>query len=186
VFAKSVEITFSGFQIRAWRHGDEESLVRHANNPNVARNLRDIFPSPYTISHAKQWIAHASSQSPVTDFAIVVESEAAGGIGFVRQADVAHRSVEIGYWLGEAFWGRGIVTGALRAMSDHIFSKYDVCRIFCTVFESNEASIRVLEKAGYVFEGRLRKAVTKNGETLDALMFALVSQDEARTPNPEP
>jgi RimJ/RimL family protein N-acetyltransferase len=181
-----VEIQLAGFLIREWRRGDEESLVRHANNPLIARNLRDIFPSPYTLSDAYRWVAYASAQKPITNFAIVVNGDASGGIGFVPQGDVARRSVEIGYWLGEAYWGRGIITAALRTMSNHIFQNFDVCRIFCTVFETNPASIRALEKAGYEFEGRLRKAVTKNGETLDALMFALVSQHGTRTPNPEP
>ena len=91
------------------------------------------------------------------------------------QGDVARRSVEIGYWLGEAHWGKGIMTDAVRAISDHILTNVDVCRIQTIVFESNPASIRVLEKAGYFYEGRQRKAVTKNGITMDALMYALVS-----------
>jgi RimJ/RimL family protein N-acetyltransferase len=169
-----VEILADHFLIRDWRRGDEESLVRHANNPNVARNMRDRFPNPYTHADADWWIARAGAQSRPTDFAIVVDGEAAGGIGFILQEDVARGSVEIGYWLGEAYWGRGIVTAAVRAMDDYIFANFEVCRIFATVFESNPASARVLEKAGYTCEGRLRKAVIKNGETLDALMYALI------------
>ena len=172
-----MELNLGHALIREWRRGDEESLVRHANNPKIARNLRDIFPSPYTLSDANQWIAHASTQMPVTDFAIVIDGEAAGGIGFVRQADVARRSVEIGYWLGETYWGRGIATEAVQAISDYIFANFDVCRIFSTVFDSNPASIHVLEKAGYSLEGRMRKAVTKGGQTLDALIYALIKED---------
>jgi ribosomal-protein-alanine N-acetyltransferase len=172
-----VEIDLGRFLIREWRRGDEEALVRHANNPNVARNMRDRFPHPYTSADAQWWIAHASAQSPSTDFAIVVDGEAAGGIGFILQEDVARRSVEIGYWLGEAYRGRGIATDAVRALSEHIFANFDICRIYSTVFESNPASIRVLEKAGYAYEGRQRKAVTKNGETLDALMYALIKDE---------
>jgi [ribosomal protein S5]-alanine N-acetyltransferase len=172
-----VEIDLGRFLIREWRRGDEEALVRHANNPNVARNMRDRFPHPYTSADAQWWIAHAIAQSPSTDFAIVVDGEAAGGIGFIRQEDVARRSVEIGYWLGEAYWGRGIATDAVRALSEHIFANFDICRIYSTVFELNPASIRVLEKAGYAYEGRQRKAVTKNGETLDALMYALIKDE---------
>ena len=172
-----MEINLGHFLIREWHRGDEESLVRHANNPKIAGNLRDIFPSPYTLSDANQWVAHASTQMPVTDFAIVIDGDAAGGIGFVRQGDVARRSVEIGYWLGEAYWGRGIVTEAVRAMSDYIFANFDVCRIFSTIFESNPASRRVLENAGYSLEGRMRKAVTKGGRTMDALIYALIKEE---------
>ena len=172
-----MEIDLEHFLIREWRRGDEESLVRHANNPNVARNLRDRFPHPYTSDDAHWWIAHVSGQSPPTSFAIVVDGEAAGGIGFIVQEDVARRSVEIGYWLGETYWGRGIATAAVRAISERVFATLDVCRIYATVFESNPASWRVLEKAGFVFEGRLRKAVTKSGDTIDALMYALVNED---------
>lgn len=169
-----MEIDLVHFLIREWRRGDEEPLVRHANNPRIARNLRDRFPHPYTRADADWWIAHASAERPTTNFAIVVAGEAVGGIGFVRQDDVARRSVEIGYWLGEPYWGRGIATDALRAMSEHIFTNFDVCRIYATAFESNPASIRVLEKAGFACEGRMRKAVTKNGHTLDAVLYARV------------
>jgi len=172
----SVEIRIRDFLIREWRRGDEESLIRHANNPNVSRHLREIFPYPYTADEATRWIMHASSKIPTTDFAIVVGGEAAGGIGFFQLGDVARRSVDIGYWLGEAHWGKGIMTDVLRAMSDHIFANFDVCRIQTIVFESNLTSIRVLEKAGYSYEGRQRRAVTKNGITMDALMYALVTE----------
>lgn len=172
-----MEIRVRDFLIREWRRGDEASLVRHANNPNVSRNLREIFPYPYTAAEATRWITHASSKTPTTDFAIVVDGEAAGGIGFVQLGDVERRSVDIGYWLGEAHWGKGIMTDVLRAVSRHIFANYDVCRIQTIVFESNPASIRVLEKAGYSYEGRQRKAVTKHGITMDALMYALVMEE---------
>ena len=170
-----MEIDLGHFLIREWRPGDEESLVRDANNPNVSRNMRDRFPHPYTRADADWWIARAGGQAPQTDFAIVVEGEAAGGIGFILQEDVSRRSAEIGYWLGEAYWGRGIATDAVRAVSEHIFANFDVCRIYATVSESNPASRRVLEQAGYTYEGRLRRAVTKNGETLDALMYAVIT-----------
>lgn len=172
-----MEIDFGHFTVRGWRRGDEESLVRHANNPNIARNLRDRFPHPYTIDDAKAWIAHAAFQDPVTDFAIIVGGEAAGGIGFERQPDIAHRSLELGYWLGEAHWGRGIVSEAVRALTRHMSANFDVCRIYATVFEENPASVRVLEKAGFSCEGRMRKAATKGGHTFDLLLYALVREE---------
>jgi RimJ/RimL family protein N-acetyltransferase len=95
-----------------------------------------------------------------------------GGIGFSVQTDVGHRSAEIGYWLGEEYWGRGIVTQALVAVSEYAFSHHDLCRLYAHVFEWNPASARVLEKASYVFEGRLKKSVTKDGKTIDQLIYA--------------
>jgi len=112
--------------------------------------------------------------TPVTSFAIALDDEAVGGIGFTVQNDVAHRSAEIGYWLGEQFWGRGIATEALTAVTEYAFKNFDLCRLYAHVFEWNPASARVLEKAGYDFEGRLKKSVTKNGQTIDQLMYAIV------------
>jgi RimJ/RimL family protein N-acetyltransferase len=171
-----VEILLGHLLLREWRRGDEAWLVRHANNPKVAQNLRDRFPHPYTLDDANRWIAHASAEDPVTNFAIVADGEAVGGIGVLRQQDVDRRSVEIGYWLGEAYWGRGFATDAVCAVTEYAFANFDICRIYATVFESNPASVRVLEKAGYTCEGRLRNAVTKDGRTMDSLLYALVKE----------
>lgn len=171
-----MEINLGHFVIRDWRRGDEETLAHHANNPNIFRNVRDRFPHPYTLDDAKGWVEHAGSENPMTNFAIVVDGEAVGGIGFMMQEDIFRRSVEIGYWLGEAFWGRGIVTEAVRAMSEYIFANFDVCRIYAGVFEWNPGSMRVLEKAGFALEGRMRKAATKHGQTIDEFIYALVRE----------
>jgi RimJ/RimL family protein N-acetyltransferase len=160
--------------VRPWRAGDEESLVRHANNYKIWRNVRDRFPHPYTMDDALAWIEFASSEKPVTNFAIVVEGAAAGGVGLMMQTDIYRRSAEIGYWLGEDFWGRGIVSEAVGALSEWAFASFDLSRIYAGVLEWNPASMRVLEKAGYQFEARLRKAVTKEGVTMDDFIYALV------------
>ena len=107
----------------------------------------------------------------------MVDGEAAGGIGFERQPDIAHRSLELGNWLGEAYCGRGIVTEAVRALSQYMFANLDVCRIYSTVFEENPATVRVLEKAGFTYEGSLRRAATKGGITFDLLLYALIKED---------
>lgn len=150
--------------------------MRHANNRNVWINLRDRFPHPYTTADARRWLDSVVGMKPESNFAIAVGGEAVGGIGFTVQPDVARRSAEIGYWLGEEFWGRGIATEALIAVTDYAFSNYDVCRLYAHVFDWNAASARVLEKAGYVFEGRLRKSVTKDGHTIDQLMYAMIRE----------
>ena len=105
-----MELDLGSFIIREWRRGDEPSLARNANNRKVWINLRDAFPHPYTMEDARRWVEKAGSEYPSTSFAIVVDKEAVGGIGIVLQPDVFRRSAEIGYWLGEEYWGRGIVT----------------------------------------------------------------------------
>ena len=169
-----MEIPLSRSTLRAGRRGDEPSLVRYANNRNVWRNLRDRFPHPYTAADAEAWIGTAGEESPLANFAIVVSGEAVGGIGLTLGTDIFCRSAEIGYWLGEPFWGRGIATEAARAVTEYGFEYFDVCRLEAGVFEWNPASMRVLEKVGYVREGRARLGVTKDGRTGDRLLYALV------------
>ena len=168
-----MEIDLTTCKIRSWNWQDLASIARHANNRKVWINLRDGFPHPYTVADARNWLKIVTEYQPETNFAIVVKDEAVGGIGFTLQQDVAYRSAEIGYWLGEEYWGRGIATEVLIAITDHAFSTYDLCRLYAHVFEWNHASARVLEKAGYLFEGRLRKSVTKDGKTIDQLMYAI-------------
>jgi len=169
-----VEFRLTTCTVRSCEWRDRESIVRHANNRNVWLNLRDRFPHPYTNADARNFLDMVVGVTPVTSFAIALDDEAVGGIGFTVQNDVAHRSAEIGYWLGEQFWGRGIATEALTAVTEYAFKNFDLCRLYAHVFEWNPASARVLEKAGYDFEGRLKKSVTKNGQTIDQLMYAIV------------
>jgi RimJ/RimL family protein N-acetyltransferase len=160
--------------VRPWNRADAAALVRHANDREVWRNLRDRFPHPYTAADAESWLGWVSGVEPATHFAIEVDGEAAGGIGFTILDDVHRRVAEIGYWLGRAAWGRGIATEALRAVSDLAFARHDVGRLQACVFAWNPASVRVLEKAGYVREATLRQAVTKDGATTDMHIYALL------------
>lgn len=170
-----MEILLEGCRIRSWKRSDETALVRQANNRHIWINLRDRFPHPYRRADARAWLAHVAGHRPETNFAIDVGGEAAGGIGFHLQEDVHRRSAEIGYWLGEPFWGKGIATQAVRALTAHAFRAHDLTRIFAFVFEWNPASARVLEKAGFVKEGRLRASVTKDGRTIDQFLYAIVA-----------
>jgi ribosomal-protein-alanine N-acetyltransferase len=170
-----MELKLTRSTIRDWREGDEASLVRHANNRKIWQNVRDAFPHPYTTMDAEDWIRKASSDDPITSFAIEVDHAAVGGIGLVLQTDIFRRSAEIGYWLGEDYWGRGIVTEAVKAFTVWGFANFDLSRIYAGVFEWNPASSRVLEKAGFEFEGRMKKAVTKEGRTGDELIYAITS-----------
>jgi [ribosomal protein S5]-alanine N-acetyltransferase len=169
-----MELNLPGFRIRSWRRGDEPSLARHADSERLWRNVRDQFPHPYTLADAEAWVARASVAEPETQFAIEVDGEAAGGIGLFLQEDVARYSAELGYWLGEAHWGRGIMTAAVREFTEHAFRTFDLCRIYAIVFEWNPASRRVLEKAGYRLEGQMRRAAVKEGRVLDQFLYATV------------
>ena len=168
-----MELKLERCTLRPWRAGDEASLVRHANNRNISRNLRDRFPYPYTAGDADVWIGRASAETPPCNFAIVVDGAAVGGIGLELGEDVFRRSAEVGYWLGEPFWGRGIVTEAVHAVTEYAFATFDLCRLQAHVFEGHLASARVLEKAGYTLQSRARLAVTKDGRTIDRLEYAL-------------
>jgi RimJ/RimL family protein N-acetyltransferase len=174
-----VEIDFGEFQVRSFRAADVASLARNANNPNVAVTLRDRFPHPYTEDDARGWIEYVAGQDREIAFAIAVGPEVIGCVGLEFCEDVHVFSAEIGYWLAEPYWGRGIVTRALRAVTEYAFATYDVVRLFAPVFSSNPASARVLEKAGYRREGTLRRSVFKNGEFLDQWIYAIL-EDELR------
>lgn len=161
-----------GVAIRRFRAGDGPDLVRHANSAAVARNLRDAFPHPYTDHDAAAWLVRANDEQAERSFAITAADAVIGGIGLKREFDVNRLTNEVGYWLGEAWWGRGIATAALQAVSAWAFAELDIVRIWGGVYSSNPASCRVLEKAGYTYEGTLRRSVIKNGVILDQLVYA--------------
>ena len=164
--------------IRTWQHGDEVALARHANDREIWLNLRDQFPHPYTIEHAKGWVALASAENPPTHFAIVLE-EPVGGIGFELQGDIGRKSAEIGYWLGSAHWNKGVMSAAVRAVTDYAFAHLSLTRVFAVPYATNIASHRVLEKAGYVREGVLRRSAIKDSTVLDQVVYAMTDRDRA-------
>lgn len=156
---------FQPYTLRQWQSGDEESLTKNANNYNIWRNLKDIFPHPYTIKDAHGWVKIAQN-SPET-FAIVVDNEAVGGIGILLKDDIYQKNAEIGYWLGEAHWSKGIISSAITEIIEYTFKNYDVHRIYAGVFEYNLASMRVLEKAGFHKEAILKQSLFKEGKLYD-------------------
>jgi ribosomal-protein-alanine N-acetyltransferase len=163
--------------IRRWRADDAPALARHANNRKIWVNVRDRFPSPYTIEDAESWVRHCDRAMPATDFAIEVDGEAAGGIGVVLHDDVERVSAELGFWLGEAFWGRGVMTDAVSAFVPWAFQQFELTRIYANVFAFNVGSARVLEKAGFLREALLRRAVIKQGVVIDEWLYAQVRDD---------
>jgi RimJ/RimL family protein N-acetyltransferase len=161
--------------MRPWRMADAAALVNHANNANIARQLRDRFPHPYTRRHALEFLEHVTTSESAAHLAIEVAGEAAGGVGFVRGTDVERYSAEIGYWLGESLWGLGIATESLALVTEHVFTKTDILRLFALPFADNAASRRVLEKAGYACEGILRASAVKFGEPRDQALYSRIN-----------
>lgn len=169
-----MRIALDSCTVRSWKPSDAEALARHANNRTIWLHLRDAFPHPYTLEDAHQFLAMVKAMAPETYFAIAVEDEAVGSIGFRLRDDVERCSAEIGYWLAEPFWGRGIATAALRALTDYAMQTHDLTRVYALPYDGNPASRRVLEKAGFVLEGRMRKSAIKDGKVLDQLLYAKV------------
>ena len=162
--------------VRPWRARDAASVVRYANNPNVSRYLRDRFPYPYTSGHARAFLAGAlGDDGEPTKFAIEVDGEAVGGIGVIPGGDIERFSAEVGYWLGEPFWGRGIVSEALILTTQHVFERLKLLRLFAFAFAENAGSVRVLEKAGFAREGCLKSGAVKHGQVYDQLLYARVN-----------
>ncbi|MGQ0720754.1 MAG: GNAT family N-acetyltransferase [Candidatus Eiseniibacteriota bacterium] len=159
-------------QVRSWLESDAQPIVSHADNRRVWINLRDRFPHPYTLADAHRFIHAVRAVEPETGFAVAVDTAAVGGIGFTLHGDVERVSAEIGYWLGEAFWGRGIMTEAVAAVTDYAIRTHDLTRVFAVPFEWNAASFRVLEKVGYVCEGRMKRSAVKDGRVIDQLLYA--------------
>ena len=135
-------------------------------------HLRDRFPFPYELENARTFLAWLAGQPSPTVWAIEVDGEAVGGIGLELRSDVERVSAEIGYWLGETFWGRGVATEALRAVTAEAFTRYDLTRIYAVPFADHPASIRVLEKSGYVKEGVMRRSAIKDGKVRDQALYA--------------
>lgn len=160
--------------LRDWAPADAGSLVRHADNPLIAAMMRDAFPSPYTVEDARRFIALATSPGPRLFLAIEVEGEACGGIGISLLEDVHRRTAEIGYWLSEQYWGRGIISDAVRAMVPVAFERFDIIRLQAGIFATNPASMRVLEGCGFAREAVHKNAVSKNGETLDEVVYVVL------------
>jgi ribosomal-protein-alanine N-acetyltransferase len=170
-----MQLTGTRVMLRAWKPGDAAPLARYANNPNVARQLRDRFPHPYTIADARQFIQSVAGARPTMLFAMVVDGEAVGGIGFFPGADVERFSAEIGYWLAEPYWGRGITAEAIQLISTYAFEVCNMLRLFALPFADNAQSVRVLEKAGYTREATLRASSVKYGQVRDQALYALVN-----------
>lgn len=161
------------FTLRPWNINDLESLVKNANNPNIAKFMTDGFPHPYTKEKGISFIEMATKDNPIHIFAIEIDGKSVGGIGIHPQQDIMKKNAELGYWLGEEYWGKCIVSGAIKQMLDFAFTTYDINRVYARPFGTNIASQKVLEKTGFKLEARFEKVIFKNGEYLDELVYAI-------------
>ncbi len=153
---------------------DVPSLALYANNRKIWLNLRDAFPHPYTESNARDFIEMVSQQSPPSVFAIATETEVIGSIGLMLGQDVHRITAELGYWLAEPYWNRGIVTEAIQRFVEFAFPHFKLKRIFAEPYANNPSSARVLEKAGFQLEGVMRSHAVKDGKVLDMLLYSMI------------
>ena len=167
-----MEISPGDIRLRSFEESDVKRMIELANNENISRNLRDGFPHPYTKKHAKEFIDKCRALEPQTVFAIEYLGEYVGNIGLVKGNDVYRKSAEVGYFIGEEYWGKGIATAALALACEYAFTTLDVVRVHAGVYEHNLASQRVLEKCGFVKEGVFKKAVYKKDNFLNEVRFA--------------
>ncbi len=155
-------------QIRPWQREDLDTLVQLANNPKIAANVRDRFPQPYTKEAGIMWIESQLNKEPFSSFAIEVDGQFAGGIGVEAKEDIYRCSMELGYWLGEPYWGKGVATVAIGQLCTYVWKAYPaVVRLYAEVFAHNTGSMRALEKNDFSLESIRKKAAIKNGVILD-------------------
>lgn len=167
------------FLLRPWRTEDAEDLAKAADNPKIAANLRNVFPSPYTLADANWFINDCISKgdSHGLTWAIEVDGKAAGGIGVTLLNDVYEKSAELGYWLSEEYWRQGIMSQAVQIICRKAFKTFDIIRIFAEPFAHNAGSRGVLEKAGFTYEGTMRNGVYKNGQVYSYCIYSLLKEE---------
>lgn len=161
------------FELRPFQLSDLSSLVKHANNYNIAKNLSNKFAFPYTTDHGIAFINLALSATPTEIFAITINDEAVGSIGVHPKLDIYSKNAEIGYWIAEEFWGQGIVPEAVKLIVDYGFKTFDITRIYASTYDINIKSQRVLEKVGFVLEAEFKETLYKNGTTYDEVIYAI-------------
>ena len=165
-------------KIRKWKIEDKSELAKVLNNMKILNNLRDGVPYPYTENDAEDFIRAMLSADPdkTFAFAITLDDKVIGSVGVFRQENIHFRTAELGYYIGEEYWGNGYMTEAVKQACGFVFENTDIIRIYAEPFAYNTGSCRVLEKAGFVYEGTLRSNAYKNGNIIDMKMYALVKQ----------
>lgn len=173
-----MRIEWEDIILRPWEEKDAERLAQIANNKKIYDNLRDYFPHPYTLGDAKTYIESLSDNEKILIFAIEYEGVLVGNIGAFFQSDVYQKNAEIGYFLAEEFWRKGIMTKAIRAITSYVFENYDIIRIYAEPFFRNSGSRRSLEKSGFQHEATLKQNIVKNGLLEDGCIYALLKENK--------
>jgi [ribosomal protein S5]-alanine N-acetyltransferase len=173
----TMKIDFDDFVIRDWQMEDAPAIARYADNYKIWMNLRDLFPHPYSRQDAEQFITAVMSAAPPRVYAIADSNEAIGSIGLMVKDDVHRFTAELGYWLAEPFWGSGIMTRAVEGIANYALTVMGMHRVFAEPFATNTASVRVLEKAGFLLEGKMRASAVKDGKVLDQYLYARTIKD---------
>jgi ribosomal-protein-alanine N-acetyltransferase len=171
----NIELTPGDIKLRGFKKSDAPRLAELANNEKISRNLTDAFPHPYNIQHAEEFIQKSMAQDPVTFFAIEYKGEYVGNIGLMKGTDIHRKSAEIGYFIGEPYWHKGIATTAVNLITEYGFKDLDIVRIHTGIFEYNKASQRVLEKCGFKKEGVFQKSVFKQDKLWNEIRFAKIN-----------
>ena len=166
-------------KIRRWELSDARDLAAALSNKKIQDNLRDGLPYPYTEQDGKEFISAmlAANENDTFAFAITVNGKVIGSIGAFRQTNIHNKTAELGYYIAEEYWGKGIMTEAVKQLCDYVFSNTDIIRIYAEPFAYNIASCRVLEKAGFQYEGTLRSNALKNGNVFDMKMYSKLRTD---------
>lgn len=173
-----MEILFEGISLRPWSIADASSLATIADSRKIAENLRDGFPNPYSLQDARNWLGMILPENhPPRFFAIVTDKKVVGSIGIVTKGDIYRKNCEIGYYIGEEYWGKGIATKAIKAATSYAFKTFDIVRVYAEPFADNTGSRRALEKAGYICEATLRKNVVKNGIVKDSCIYGILREE---------
>ena len=169
-------------QIRKWKLSDAKNLAAALSNKKIQDNLRDGLPFPYTEQDGKDFISNmlSADENETFAFAIIVDNTAIGSIAAFRQNNIHRRTAELGYYIAEEYWGRGIITEAIEQICAYVFCNSDIIRIFAEPFAYNSASCRALEKAGFQFEGTLRSNAEKNGEVIDMKMYSILNDPNVK------
>jgi [ribosomal protein S5]-alanine N-acetyltransferase len=172
-----MEILFEGIILRTWSINDAAELADIANNKNIADNLQDLFPFPYSVKDARKWLRTILNLDPPRNFAIISDRGIVGNIGILTKEDIHRKNIEIGYFLSENEWGQGIAARAIKAISSYAFSNFDIVRIYAETFSDNTRSKRALEKAGFTLEATFRKNIIKNGIIKDSCIYSVLKED---------
>jgi RimJ/RimL family protein N-acetyltransferase len=173
-----MEIFFEGILLRPWSISDMQQLALLADNKKIADNLRDGFPNPYSVKDAKDWLTIILPENnPTRFFAITINDKLIGSIGIVTKTDIYRKNFEIGYFLSEDFWRKGIATKAIKAATSYAFRDFDVVRIYAEPFADNIGSRRALEKAGFTLEATLKHYVIKNNIVKDSCIYSVLKEE---------